>query len=57
MTSRKKTVVVSLWNDLATKVGQELHEIAHTFPVVAIKSLKVGEFQGNNLLRSIPFHQ
>lgn len=44
---RNKTVVVSLWNDLATNVGQELLDIVDTSPVVAIKSLKVGEFQGN----------
>ena len=42
----KKTVVVSLWNDLATNVGQELLDMADQSPVVAIKSLKVGEFQG-----------
>lgn len=43
---RKKTVVVSLWNDLATTVGQELLDISDKSPVVAIKSLKVGDFQG-----------
>nr|POE61212.1 replication protein a 70 kda dna-binding subunit b [Quercus suber] len=41
----KKTVVVSLWNDLATSVGQELLDIADKSPIVAIKSLKVGEFK------------
>ncbi|KAM3751247.1 hypothetical protein ACB098_04G094100 [Castanea mollissima] len=45
----KKTVVVSLWNDLATSVGQELLDIADKSPIVAIKSLKVGEFQGVSL--------
>ncbi|XP_011006580.1 PREDICTED: replication protein A 70 kDa DNA-binding subunit B [Populus euphratica] len=45
----KKTVVVSLWNELATSVGQELHDIADKSPVVAIKSLKVGDFQGISL--------
>ncbi|KAK4362300.1 hypothetical protein RND71_017541 [Anisodus tanguticus] len=44
--TRKKTVVVSLWNDLATNVGQELLDMADKSPVVAIKSLKVGDFQG-----------
>lgn len=44
---RKKTVVVSLWNDLATNVGQELLDMSDKSPVVAIKSLKVGDFQGN----------
>ncbi|KAK7292168.1 hypothetical protein RIF29_07911 [Crotalaria pallida] len=45
----KKTVVVSLWNDLATTLGQELLDIADQSPVVAIKSLKVGDFQGVSL--------
>ncbi|KAK3037962.1 hypothetical protein RJ639_030667 [Escallonia herrerae] len=45
----KKTVVVSLWNDLATTVGQELLDIADMSPVVAIKSLRVGDFQGVSL--------
>ncbi|XP_043704466.1 replication protein A 70 kDa DNA-binding subunit B [Telopea speciosissima] len=45
----KKTVVVSLWNDLATNIGQELLDMAETAPVVAIKSLKVGDFQGVSL--------
>ncbi|KAJ8536318.1 hypothetical protein K7X08_034719 [Anisodus acutangulus] len=44
-----KTVVVSLWNDLATNVGQELLDVADKSPVVAIKSLKVGDFQGVSL--------
>lgn len=44
--ARKKTVVVSLWNDLATNIGQELLDMADKSPVVAMKSLKVGEFQG-----------
>ncbi|KAK4479925.1 hypothetical protein RD792_012977 [Penstemon davidsonii] len=45
----KKTVVVSLWNDLATSIGQELLDMADKSPVVAIKSLKVGDFQGLSL--------
>ncbi|KAJ4871999.1 Replication protein A 70 kDa DNA-binding subunit D [Raphanus sativus] len=45
----KKTVVVSLWNDLATGVGQELLDMADESPVIAIKSLKVGDFQGVSL--------
>ncbi|KAM7480100.1 hypothetical protein LguiA_028313 [Lonicera macranthoides] len=45
----KKTVVVSLWNELATDVGQELLDIADKSPVVAIKSLRVGDFQGVSL--------
>lgn len=45
----KKTVVVSLWNDLATNTGQELLNIADNAPVVAIKSLRVGDFQGVSL--------
>ncbi|CAA7026979.1 unnamed protein product [Microthlaspi erraticum] len=45
----KKTVVVSLWNDLATGLGQELLDMADQHPVIAIKSLKVGDFQGVSL--------
>ncbi|CDP19103.1 unnamed protein product [Coffea canephora] len=45
----KKTVVISLWNDLATTVGQELVDMADKSPVVAIKTLKVGDFQGVSL--------
>lgn len=45
----KKTVVVSLWNDLATNLGQELLDMSDKSPVVAIKSLKVGDFQGVSL--------
>ncbi|KAI3412453.1 Replication protein A subunit [Psidium guajava] len=45
----KKTVVVSLWNELATTVGQELLDSADQSPIVAIKSLKVGDFQGVSL--------
>ncbi|EYU45429.1 hypothetical protein ABFS82_09G050100 [Erythranthe guttata] len=45
----KKTVVVSLWNDLATNIGQELLDMSDKSPVVAIKSLKVGDYQGVSL--------
>ncbi|XVF11784.1 hypothetical protein REPUB_Repub08aG0057800 [Reevesia pubescens] len=45
----KKTVVVSLWNELANNVGQELFDIADKSPIVAIKSLKVNDFQGVSL--------
>ncbi|KAL5064895.1 hypothetical protein RYX36_026632 [Vicia faba] len=45
----KKTVVVSLWGDLATNIGQELLDMADKSPVVAIKSVKVGDFQGVSL--------
>ncbi|XP_008794277.2 replication protein A 70 kDa DNA-binding subunit B-like [Phoenix dactylifera] len=44
-----KTVTVSLWNELATNAGQELLDMADTTPVVAIKCLKVGDFQGVSL--------
>ncbi|XP_074571951.1 replication protein A 70 kDa DNA-binding subunit B-like isoform X2 [Curcuma longa] len=44
-----KTVTVSLWNELATDVGQELLDMVHTSPVVAIKCLRVGDFQGVSL--------
>ena len=40
--------MISLWNDLATTVGQELVDMADKSPVVAIKTLKVGDFQGND---------
>ncbi|CAN1176608.1 Replication protein A 70 kDa DNA-binding subunit B [Linum perenne] len=45
----KKTVIVSLWNELATTTGQELLDMADKSPVVAIKALKVGDFQGVTL--------
>ncbi|KAL6952084.1 Replication protein A 70 kDa DNA-binding subunit D [Sarracenia purpurea var. burkii] len=45
----KKTIVVSLWNDLTTNVRQELLDIFDKSPIVAIKSLKVREFQGVSL--------
>ncbi|NP_001384500.1 Replication protein A 70 kDa DNA-binding subunit B [Zea mays] len=44
-----KTVSISLWNDLATTTGQELLNMADSSPVVAIKSLKVSDFQGVSL--------
>ncbi|GAA0146887.1 DNA metabolism protein [Lithospermum erythrorhizon] len=45
----KKTVVVSLWNDLATNSAQELLDMVDQSPIVAIKSLKVSDFQGISL--------
>lgn len=39
--------MVSLWNELATGIGQELLDMVDKSPIVAIKSLKVGDFQGN----------
>ncbi|XXG46602.1 hypothetical protein AAC387_Pa02g1408 [Persea americana] len=45
----KKTVTVSLWSDLATNIGQELMEKVDTAPIVALKCLKVGDFQGVSL--------
>ncbi|RZC59909.1 hypothetical protein C5167_007208 [Papaver somniferum] len=44
-----KTVVISLWNDLATTMGQELLDVVDSNPIVAIKCLKVGDFQGVSL--------
>lgn len=44
---RRKTVVVSLWNELATSTGQELLDNVDKSPVIAIKSLRVGDFQGS----------
>lgn len=38
--------MVSLWNELANNVGQELFDNADKSPIVAFKSLKVGDFQG-----------
>ncbi|KAK1436493.1 hypothetical protein QVD17_02273 [Tagetes erecta] len=45
----KKTVVVSLWGALATDLGQKLLDIVNESPVVAIKSLRVSDFQGVSL--------
>ncbi|CAI9266842.1 unnamed protein product [Lactuca saligna] len=45
----KKTVVISLWSDLATDLGQKLLDMADESPVVAIKSLRVSDFQGVSL--------
>ncbi|KAI3883590.1 hypothetical protein MKX03_016272, partial [Papaver bracteatum] len=44
-----KTVVFSLWNDLSTTTGQELLDVVDNNPIVAIKCLKVGDFQGVSL--------
>ncbi|XP_062210348.1 replication protein A 70 kDa DNA-binding subunit B-like [Phragmites australis] len=44
-----KTVTASLWNDLATTTGQELLDMVDSSPVIAIKSLKVSDFQGVSL--------
>lgn len=48
-----KTVTISLWNDLATTTGQELLDMVDSSPVVAIKSLKVSDFQGMPSLISV----
>ncbi|KAG6474057.1 hypothetical protein ZIOFF_067981 [Zingiber officinale] len=48
-----KTVTVSLWNELATDVGQDLLDMVHTSPVVAIKCLRVGDFQGGISLSTL----
>ncbi|KAI3774293.1 hypothetical protein L1987_48842 [Smallanthus sonchifolius] len=45
----KKTVVISLWNVLATDLGQKLLDMADESPIVAIKSLRVYDFQGVSL--------
>ncbi|KAI3513337.1 hypothetical protein L1887_20668 [Cichorium endivia] len=44
-----KTVVISLWSALATDLGQKLLDMADESPVVAIKSLRVSDFQGVSL--------
>lgn len=49
---RNKTVTISLWNDLATTVGEELLDMVDSAPIIAVKSLKVSDFQGRLL---IPF--
>ncbi|XP_071690614.1 replication protein A 70 kDa DNA-binding subunit B-like [Rutidosis leptorrhynchoides] len=45
----KKTVVVTLWNALATDLGQKLLDMADDSPIVAIKSLRVSDFSGVSL--------
>lgn len=47
-----KTVVVSLWNELATKTAEELLNLLANkeSPIVAIKALKVSDYQGVCLL-------
>ncbi|XP_002467989.2 replication protein A 70 kDa DNA-binding subunit B [Sorghum bicolor] len=44
-----KTVSISLWDDLATTTGQELLDMVDSSPVIAMKSLKVSDFQGVSL--------
>ncbi|KAI3897705.1 hypothetical protein MKX03_005537, partial [Papaver bracteatum] len=44
-----KNVVIYLWNDLAITMGQELLDVVDSNPIVAIKCLKVGDFQGLSL--------
>lgn len=41
-----KTVTVTLWNDLATTIGEQLLDMVDSAPVIAVKSLKVSDFQG-----------
>ncbi|KAG2553805.1 hypothetical protein PVAP13_9KG623000 [Panicum virgatum] len=45
-----KTVSVSLWNDLATTTGEELLDMVDSSPIIAIKSLRVSDFQGKSTL-------
>ncbi|RZC85835.1 hypothetical protein C5167_026511 [Papaver somniferum] len=44
---KNKTIVVSLWNGLATTMGQELLDVLDSDLIMAIKSLKVGDLQGD----------
>ncbi|TKV97445.1 hypothetical protein SEVIR_9G494900v4 [Setaria viridis] len=44
-----KTVSISLWNDLATTTGQELLDMVDSSPIIAIRSLRVSDFQGVSL--------
>lgn len=45
---RSKTVNVTLWGELAMKVGAELEQMVNECPIIAIKYAKVGDFQGKN---------
>ncbi|XP_057871294.2 replication protein A 70 kDa DNA-binding subunit B [Cryptomeria japonica] len=45
----KKTVTLSLWNDLAKKEGQELLDIVDSGPVIAVKGIRVGDYAGVSL--------
>ena len=44
-----KSVVVTLWDQLASGVGAELEQRAGEHPVLAVKQLKVGEYGGVSL--------
>ncbi|KAL3678223.1 hypothetical protein R1sor_021179 [Riccia sorocarpa] len=44
-----KTVVISLWNDLATDFGAKLLNMVDEAPVVAFRSVRVGDYQGISL--------
>ncbi|KAL2642129.1 hypothetical protein R1flu_009716 [Riccia fluitans] len=44
-----KTVVISLWNDLATDYGAKLLNMVDEAPVVAFRSVRVGDYQGISL--------
>ncbi|KAI3879252.1 hypothetical protein MKX03_013449, partial [Papaver bracteatum] len=44
-----KNVVISLWNDLASTMVQEFLDVVDSNLIVAIKCLKVGDFQGESL--------
>ncbi|KAH9322348.1 hypothetical protein KI387_016987, partial [Taxus chinensis] len=45
----KKTVSLSLWNNLAKKEGQELLDIVDSCPVIAVRAVRVGDFSGVSL--------
>lgn len=45
----KKTVIVSLWNDLARKEGQELLDNVDNGPIVAVRAARVSDYSGVSL--------
>jgi len=45
----KKTVVVSLWNDLAKKEGQVLLDNVDDGPIIAVRAAKVSDYSGVSL--------
>jgi hypothetical protein len=42
----QKTVVITLWNDLAIKEGATLSDALNDAPILVAKALRVGDFQG-----------
>lgn len=42
----QKTVVITLWNDMAIKEGATLSDTLTDAPILVAKALRVGDFQG-----------